>query len=299
MSYDRILSAVRDNVWLIAPAKLDAILHVLDLRARGVQVDAATVQAVAAAARDGRQSSVSRSVAVLPIFGTIAQRGGLLEDASGFASTETIGREFSRLLADESVGSIILEVDSPGGTVWGVPELADKIFAARGTKPVVAVANSYAASAAYWIATAADEVVVTPSGDVGSVGAVMVHWDESMMNEQMGIKPTYISYGKYKVEGNPDAPLSEETLAELQRRVDEVGESFVKAVARNRGTTPARVKADFGQGRTFGAQEAVQRGMADRVATLDETITRLASGAKPRKGRRVENLRRKLELRGR
>lgn len=296
MNYPRILDAVRNSVWVISPSKLETIVDVLDRRLQGIRTDAETIKALAA---DKRPTSVSRSVAVLPVFGTITQHGGMIEDASGFASTEQLGREFSRLMADDQVGAIVLEIDSPGGTVSGVPELADRIFAAREQKPVVAVANSYAASAAYWLGTAADEMVVTPSGEVGSVGAYVLHWDTSAMNEQMGLKPTYIAYGRYKAEANPDAPLSDETLAELQRRVDEVGEMFVRAVARNRGVTPARVKADFGEGRTFGAAEAVRRGMADRVATLDETISRLAGNRHKPRGKRVENLRKGLELKRR
>ena len=106
-----------------------------------------------------------------------------------------------------------------------------------------------AASAAYWIASACDELVVTPSGSVGSIGVLAVHTDRSAANEEEGIKPTYVAYGKYKAEFNPDNPLSDEALAELQSQVDEAGETFVKAVAKQRGCSQTKVREEFGQGR--------------------------------------------------
>src|SRR5690606_12609791 len=107
------------------------------------------------------------------------------------------------------VGTIVLDVDSPGGGVYGVAEFAEEIYKARGQKRIVAVANSMAASAAYWIATAADELVVTPGGEVGSIGVYMLHEDWSGAYEKAGIKPTVIKFGENKAEGIDVEPLSE------------------------------------------------------------------------------------------
>lgn len=269
---------------LITPGKLEAIVSVLDARGRGIHADSGTLDALRAEAASRRQSTVAGSVAVLPILGTIYKRGGMLEESSGFASTDAIGREFDRLMADESVGAIVLDVDSPGGETFGIQELGDKIFAARGQKRIVASANAEAASAAYWIASQADELVVTPSGWVGSIGVLMAHTDWSAFNEAAGLKVTYIHAGDYKVEGNPDEPLSPESASYFQGQVDAIYQQFLKTVARGRGTTTADVRANYGKGRMLLAADAKAVGMVDRIETLQETVARLAGGGKKRGG---------------
>ena len=118
---------------------------------------------------------------------------------------------------------------------------------------MVASVNAEAGSAAYWLASAFDEIVITPSGSAGSIGAYAVHQDESGLTEKIGVKRRYIAYGKYKTEGNPDEPLTDEAVAEIQRRVDLYGRQFEEAVAANRGVSLATVRADFGQGRMLDA----------------------------------------------
>jgi capsid assembly protease len=170
-------------------------------------------------------------------------------------------------------------VDSPGGQVSGIDELSKQIFDARGSKPVVAVANHLAASAAYWIATAADELVVSPSAEVGSIGVFAAH--EQLPNTIEGTDGsvvTLISVGKYKTEMSPYEPLTKEARASIYERVADHYGDFIRAVARNRGVKPDDVRNGFGEGRIVGAKQAVSLGMADRVATLEETIQRLQSG---------------------
>jgi hypothetical protein len=129
---------------------------------------------------------------------------------------------FREALNSPEIQAIVLDVDSPGGYVDLVPETAQEIYDARGEKPIVAVANTTACSAAYWIASQADEVVVTPSGSVGSIGVYMLHEDWSKFNEDFGIDPTYIFAGRYKVDGNPDEPLSDTAREEWQQEVDDL-----------------------------------------------------------------------------
>jgi len=166
-------------------------------------------------------------------------------------------------------------VGSPGGQAPGVEELSTKIFQARGKKPIIAVANHLMASAAYWIGTAADELVVSPSGEVGSIGVYSIHQDVSEALAREGVRMTIIKEGKYKAVGSQYEPLTEEAHAVLQERVSEVYAQFIEAVARNRGVDGDDVRNGFGEGRTVGAKQAVKMGMADRVATLDETVERL------------------------
>ncbi len=282
MTTQNISRNLLETPWAILPTKMEAIIEMVTRYFTGEKLSAEEVQMRINGATRPSERTLG-SVAVLPLFGTIVPRANLFTNASGATSAETFGKRFDELINDPSVGAIILDIDSPGGQVSGIEEVSKKIFEARGRKPVVAVANHLAASAAYWIATAADELVVTPSGEVGSVGVFAAHEDLSESMAKEGVKVTMISEGKYKTEGNPYEPLSEEAKAAIQERVSEVYDTFVKAVARNRGVKPADVRDGFGEGRVVGAKKAVQIGMADRVGTLDETIIRVQKGM-PRKG---------------
>lgn len=219
-----------------------------------------------------------QAVAVVPIHGVIAHRAHMVEGVSSGAgtSTEILDQVIRAAVADPSIRSIVLDIDSPGGSVSGVAEVADTILRARARKPIAAVANSLAASAAYWIGTAAHELFVTPSGEVGSIGAYAAHTDFSKAEEAAGRKTTIISAGKYKTEGNPLGPLGDDAKAHMQARVDEYYTQFVRAVARHRGVSVEAVRNGYGQGRTLGAQAALAAGMVDGVRTLDDVIGRYA-----------------------
>jgi signal peptide peptidase SppA len=208
--------------------------------------------------------------AVIPIFGVVTQWPAWYADVS----TVAVQTELQRAVADKTVDRILLVVDSPGGTASGVQELADSIYKARSVKPIDSIANSMAASAGYWIASAANRLFVAPGGSVGSVGVYAVHRDYSGMNAKLGIVPSYVvsSHSPYKVEGNPDEPLSDEARADIQKSVNNTYREFVRGVARNRGVLPSRVIADYGRGRMFDGHEAVALGMADGIATLDEVV---------------------------
>jgi signal peptide peptidase SppA len=184
-------------------------------------------------------------------------------------------------IGDPETRAVVIDIDSPGGLVDLVPEAAAEVRAMRedGGKPIVAVANTIAASAAYWIASQAHEIVVTPSGEVGSVGVYSVHRDLSEAYAKEGIKHTLISAGERKTDGNPYEGLSEGAQAAYQEDVDEHYAMFVKDVASGRGIdVPDMDGKAFGGGRSFLASRAVNQGLADRVATLGETVRRLASG---------------------
>lgn len=269
-----ILNAFMETPWAILPHKLAVLQEIVHRHVSGEKLTAEEIEARIHGASRPANRRVN-SVAVLELFGTIFPRANLMTQMSGATSAEIFGAQFKALLDDPGVGAIVIDVNSPGGAVYGIDEVSKMIFDSRGQKPIVAVANHLMASAAYWIGTAANEVVVTPSGDVGSVGVFAIHEDLSGALEQEGINVSLISAGKFKVEGNPYQPLGEEARASIQASVDEVYDAFVAAVARNRGTNAAAVRNGFGEGRVVGAREAVRLGMADRIATLDETINRL------------------------
>jgi len=263
----RIWAELEKSCWAILPEKLEAIMAFLRLAAERESVPMAAASAPA-------QRQVQH-VAVLPLFGTISHRAGLLTQFSGGTSTEVFIHAFRQVVADSKVGAVVIEVDSPGGNVTGIPETAQEVLRSRGRKPIVAVGNALVASAAFWIASAADEFVVTPSGRVGSIGVLAVYPDTSGLEGKDGVVHRIFAAGKYKAEMNPYEPLADSAAAHLQAEVNRYYEMFVADVAKGRDVSVGTVKNGFGEGRLVGAKEAVAQGMADRVATLDETIVRL------------------------
>jgi len=261
-NYSQIVSGITNTAWAIMPAKMDEIMCLVENRIAGI--DAGDFQA-----GSKRTRSQFAKTAILPLYGVMSQKMNMMTQFSGGTSTEIFGNWFDDAMADDSVGRVVIDVDSPGGSVYGIAELSRKIFRARGTKPVIAVANSLMASAAYWVASAADEIHVTPGGEVGSVGVIAVHVDKSEANKQDGYKVSYITAGKYKAEGNSDEPLSEEAQGYMQKRVDEYYSMFVSDVARNRGLSTDAVIASFGQGRVVGADEAIKNKMANKKSTFE------------------------------
>jgi len=294
MKMANIVSALCGDVWCIHPDKLEAICEVINVRLSGgsrsdAEIKAAIAQAkenvsttimspVAIGGRDAARSgdrvdSTGGNVAVLTLYGTLAQRTGAFD--SGAVSVERFGKNFDAAMADPSIGSIVIDIDSPGGSVFGIEEMAEKIYAARGRKKIVAVANSFAASGAYWIAAAADDIVVTPGGEVGSVGVFCLHQDLSGAYEQIGVKHTFIKAGKHKAEANPFEQLDPDAKDYIQERVNERYDVFTKAIAKFRGVSAADARENFGQGRMKMAKAAVKTSMADSIGTLDSVIDEL------------------------
>ena len=225
---------------------------------------------------------VHGQVAVIPLYGMITPRASLLSMlfGGGGGSLELLLRNLDAAVNNADVKAIVLDVDSPGGLVDGVPEAATAIREARGSKPIVAVANTIMASAAYWLGSQADEVVVAPSGEAGSIGVYAAHEDVSALMDRLGVKTTLVSAGKYKTEGNPFEPLGAEAREHLQAQVDDLYSMFVADVAKGRDVRPAAVRAGFGEGRLELARRAVESGLADRVATLDQTVRTVLSGGR-------------------
>jgi signal peptide peptidase SppA len=237
-------------------------------------------------------------VAVLPLQGTLVPRADIMTEYSGGTSLEKFKNFLRAALEDPNVAGIVLDIDSPGGSVYGTEEAAEEVYEARGQKPIVAFANPMAASAAYWIGSQADEIVVTPSGEVGSIGVLALHEDWSRAYDASGVTPTFISAGKFKTEGNELEPLGEEAKAALQSRVDDYYEAFVRAVARGRGMRASDVRSGFGEGRLVGAEEAVKLGMADREGTIDDAIARASrpAASKRAEGASVAVMQKQVEL---
>jgi signal peptide peptidase SppA len=272
--YSRILAAVAATPWAIHPEKGRVIADFLTRKAEGQDAADVWLPPIEAAAKKDKRRKPAGTVGVIPVHGTITQRADLFSDWSGGTSTEAVGLVLDEFVADPSVDAVILDVDSPGGTVYGVEELALKIHAATKTKKVIAVANSLAASAAYWIASQASEIVITPGGEVGSIGVYLMHRDRSAAMERYGEKVTFVSAGELKTAGHSYAPLDDVSRAVLQKSVDDYYDKFVRAVARGRNASLSAVRSGFGRGDTVRAEEAVKEGMADRIGTLDAVLSR-------------------------
>jgi len=282
MRYEHVMAEVFRKPWAILPEKLQVIAELMALRASGGRLSEEEIHARldAAAISAGPRSQQSYgAVAVIPIRGVISQRANLMSQISGGTSIDKLTAQFRQALGDASVKAIVFDVDSPGGGVDGVPELADEIYKSRAQKKTVAIANGMAASAAYWLGGSAQEIVVVPSGQVGSIGVFAAHEDVSKAIEQAGVKVTLVSAGKYKTEGNQFEPLGEEARADLQSKVDAFYGMFVKSVAHGRRASQEDVRGGFGQARMVLAADAVKLGMADRVATMDDTLARLGASA--------------------
>ena len=189
-------------------------------------------------------------------------------------STLLLAQTMKGLANDPEIGTIVIDIDSPGGVVTGTPEAAEAVFAAREAKRVVALINPLCASAAYWIASQAGEIVAVPSADIGSIGVFWLHVECAKMLDMDGIKPTFVFAGENKVKGNSFEPLPDDERAFQQGEVDAIYRDFLKAVARGRGVSVADVEKNFGQGRTFMAPQAKRVGMIDRIATLDVVLAR-------------------------
>jgi signal peptide peptidase SppA len=281
MKYERVLAFVAGTPWAIEPLKAEAILSFLAFKAAGGYRSETEIAALV----DSQASAQPRSqngggVAVIGLRGVISPR---IEDAvdisgPGGTSAEGFAKRIEAADADTNVGRIVIDGNSPGGSVFGVPEAAAAVAGA--SKPVTFVANSLAASAAYWIASQADELVVSPSSEVGSIGVYAYHEDMSKRLESLGVTPTLIRAkdSPNKAGGHPAFPLSKDAHAALQDSVDTYMQMFLEAVASGRGVSVATVKEQFGGGRMFTAREAVARGMADRIATLDQVIAEARSG---------------------
>lgn len=276
-TYSHILAAFAREIWAIDEVKFHAIRQVLKLRADGGRVPDEEIAAVVKAAERPAPRSTG-SIAILPLFGAITHRANMFSETSGGTSTQGFGKALAQVVGDPNVTAVIIEADTPGGGVSGLPELADQIYKARGSKPIIGVSNTRALSAGYWLLSQCDEIVCAPVSEVGSIGVFLWHenWAENYKME--GIQPDIIRYGEHKAEANDWEPLTDEARAYIQSQVNEVGEMFTKAVSRGRGVSAETVRKDFGQGRSVMSRDAVRLGMADRIATMDDTILRVASG---------------------
>ncbi|OJW97265.1 MAG: Clp protease ClpP [Burkholderiales bacterium 66-26] len=255
--------------------KLDVILSVL-----GARIGLTDMVVPADYAPTTRPlSPATGKVAVIPIHGTLVRRTSGLEAVSGLASYTSIAAQLDAALASPEVAAILLDVDSPGGESGGVFDLADRIRAGVQVKPVWAVANDMAFSAAYALASAASRVFVARTGGVGSIGVIAMHIDQSVKDAKDGVRYTAVFAGERKNDLNPHEPISDEAHAVLKAEVDRVYDLFVETVARHRGLDADAVRAT--EAGLFFGPDAVGAGLADAVGGFDDALSQLTQSLSP------------------
>ncbi|MDR3513774.1 MAG: S49 family peptidase [Caulobacteraceae bacterium] len=214
-------------------------------------------------------------VALIPVAGTLVQKTGAVRPWSGMTGYDGLRQAFLTAVVDPAAKAIVFDVDSPGGEVAGCFDLVDAIHQARGEKPIAAVLNEVAFSAAYALVSAVDpgRIYVPRTGGVGSIGVIAMHVDWSEAIAQAGIKPTLITFGEKKADGRPEIPLSAGALKDLQVDIDALGELFVETVARNRDLSVKAVR-DM-QAATYLGAAGVRAGLADAVMAPSDAFRAL------------------------
>ncbi len=269
-AHPRLLDAIAADRWAIQE---DALARIVSI-AQGFGEGPEAVAAKLGRPLENTRSVIRRgSVAVVPVTGPIFRYANLLTQVSGATSIEALATDFATAVADPSVSAIVLEIDSPGGQVAGVSEFADQVRQANAVKPVVAYVSDLGASAAYWIAAAAGQVIARDTARLGSIGVVLRTLTGAKANELK-----FISSQSPRKHAAPDSDLGRD---QLQTEVDALAEVFIGAVAAYRGVSTDTVKSRFGQGGTFVGQAAVDAGLADALGSLESVIARL-NGPSPR-----------------
>ena len=237
-------------------------------------------------AENEKQSS--DKIAIIPVHGPLFNRSaGFIDFILGIPTYEQLKADFSAALADKDVEKIVFDIESPGGEASGLLDLSDFIYNSRGEKPIYAVVNDYAWSAAYGVASPADEVFITRTGSVGAIGVVAAHANQAKYDEKIGVEWEYITFGDKKVDGNPHEPLSDSARKDIKEEVDLLGNQFAETVARNLGVDKKSIVNT--QAGTFMGEKAIDLGLAHHLMPVDDaynTIRNANSGNS--KGKKAE-----------
>ena len=281
--YSHLSSLVFNKPLMVTQDYAETIAVVLSDR---LNLDAEGLQ-IKSDAKDQRVVTTSKGVAVIPIVGSMSHRATGIEAMSGMTSYTTLQKQFEAAFNDPNVGSILMDIDSPGGSVAGALDFRDYLMSKKGTKPVYALARDAMCSAAYLIGSTADKVYATQTARVGSIGVVAMHTDASGKMEKEGLKPTFISAGKFKTAGNPYEKLEGDKLKYLQDSVDESYDMFINAVADARGIDKKVIRDT--EARVYGGKKAVEIGLADGIRTYESVLAEMSAPNFTTQGTRMEN----------
>lgn len=266
------------SAWAILPDQLNEIQAIYATHLRGDKIDIDAIEA-----RLGRPLASEQQdyqirqggVAVLTLDGVMAPKANMFMRISGGVSTQMAGLQLESAIADPRVTALVLAIDSPGGSVFGTPELGATVRELAVIKPIVTISEATLASAAYWVGSAANSIYISgPTVTVGSIGVVASH---NYSPQAAGGTTTEITAGKYKRINSTTGPLSKEGKAYMQGQVDHLYSVFVDAVAANRGASTADVLEQMADGRVFIGQQAIDRGLVDGYSTVDAMVEQLAT----------------------
>lgn len=262
---------------MILPSKLDAIIAGLGPRfgLEGIEAPSAYVTSPGEAKTPGYR--VAHGVATVDVFGVLQHRGGVQADSSYVLGYDRIAQQLATAMDDPAVKAILLQMDSPGGEVSGAFALAQQIREMSATKPIRAVVSDLSASAAYLLASAANDIAISDTGLAGSIGVVMRHVDLSQRLAADGIRVEYVYSGAHKIDGNPHAPLADSVRADWQAEVDALRRQFAEAVGGYRATRLSADQAWATDAEVYRGQAAIDAGLADRLATADEVLAEMRS----------------------
>lgn len=269
------ITAIERAPWAITPDGLRTIIQVAERKGDIEAVQRTTGREL----KNTRNVQIRDGVAIIPVVGPLFRYANLFTEISGATSYEVLAKDFTTALENRSVKGILLDIDSPGGEVIGCQETAELIFRARGTKPITAHVSGLGASGAYWIASAADNVIASSTAMLGSIGVVFAFRDTSKRDAQLGIEEVEI-VSSQSPKKRPQLD-SEAGQSQIQRWADDLGEVFVGVVARNRGVSVETVLKRFGAGDILVGSAAVKAGLADRISTLEDTLAAMAAGRDP------------------
>lgn len=227
-------------------------------------------------------------IAVVPIVGELAHRATPQSALSGVRGYNAIQNHLLEIADDPRVQAMLLDIDSGGGEVGGLSELADTIAELGNKMPVWAISNSLMASAAYWLGSSADRVIATPFARVGSIGVVAMHADLSKAAEKKGVVMTFVHAGKHKIDGNAFEPLSRAAKATMVSMVEEVYGQFTEHVAMTRRMSVQDVRDT--EARVYSAKEALDVGLVDGISTLGKTIAGLQGAIEERRKAQIRGL---------
>ncbi len=260
-AFDLVLS----QPWAIMPADLETIARIAARENDQAEFEAILEKAGKPMAYT-RQVSIRGRSAIVPIQGPIFRRANFFTHFSGATALETIATDIRTAVDNDAIDQIVLQVSSPGGQAESIAELADRIREMSKKKPIIAYADGFMASAAYWLGAAANQVVVSKTAIVGSVGTVLTLYRDSK-------DPNVIQIVSSQSPKKRLDPSSDEGRAANQELADKFTDVFIDSLAYLRGVDRDTVLAKFGQGGVFVGADAVTAGLADRVGSIEEILS--------------------------
>ncbi len=275
-----ILAGLLDSYWAMEPQILGRLSQVILRHAAGVKIDGAEIAAIVAARPDGGQTITEMQrrgrTAILPISGVLVKHSYLVNGDSQPRGTSTLDTraKLDAAMADTTIERIVMLVDSPGGSVFGIADLADAIRKADAIKPIIAMIEDVGASAAYWLASQARAAYVNATAMAGSIGVYTILMDDSRWADQRGLRFDLIKAGQHKGIGAIGQQITQDDRNVVQDEIDAIYEQFINAVAGGRGMNTDAVR-QLADGKIHIGQAAVDLGLADGVTTLDDLLAAL------------------------